>query len=137
MKKVKIAFWMVILGFLALLVYQNKDFFLSEHSLGINLYFFQKNTPDLPNAVLFAIFFLSGWLIAYFFSLFDRYKANKTIKNLNYQIASYQGTLDQMKQEIQALKPMPVAQRPEPPEGGASDEQLPKSDDAQNPQSSI
>lgn len=136
MRKVKIAFGIIILGFLAVLFYQNKDYFLSEHSLGIHLYFAKKTFPSFPNAVLFAIFFLAGWLIAYFFSLFDRYKASKSIKALKNEIASNQDSLAQVKREVEALKPVPGESVPEMPDGAAG-EHSSGSDAAQPPQSTI
>ena len=104
MKKVKIGFWIIIAGFFGLLVYQNQDFFLSKHSLGINLLFTEGRSKEILNAILFAVFFLSGWLIAYFFGLFDRFKANRTIKGLEQTIKSHHDIIAQMKQEVEGLK---------------------------------
>ena len=39
MKKVKLAFWIVILVLFGLLIYQNQPYFLSKHSLSLNIYF--------------------------------------------------------------------------------------------------
>jgi lysylphosphatidylglycerol synthetase-like protein (DUF2156 family) len=135
MRKVKITFWVIILGFLTVLFYQNKDYFLSGHSLGIDLYFTQKTFPNLPNAVLFAVFFGAGWLIAYFFSLLNRYKASKTIKALKAEIASNQDSLAQVKREVEALKPVPDESVPEMPDGATGEHSSPGSDAAQPPQS--
>ena len=80
MKKVKIAIWVIILVFLAVFVYQNKIFFMDKQSLGLQLPFLKPvHTPELPNAILFLVFFLTGFLIAYFFSLYDRFKSKKVI----------------------------------------------------------
>lgn len=104
MKKVKAAFWIVIAGFFGLLVYQNQAFFLAKQSLSINLLFTEGRTKEILNAIYFAIFFMAGWLIAYFFGLFDRFKANRTIKGLEQTIKSHHDTIGQMKQEVEALK---------------------------------
>ena len=104
MKKVKIAFWIIVIGFFALVVYQNQDFFLSKHSLGLNLYVKAYRTVALPNAVLFAGFFLIGWLIAYAFGLAERYKTGKANKSLKSTIASQQDAISAMKKDIDALK---------------------------------
>ena len=104
MKKVKLVLWIIIIGFFGLAVYQNQDFFLSRHSLGINLYFSAYRTLELPNAVLFAAFFLIGWLIAYIFGLSDRYQASRTIKSLRQTATDQQVALDALKTDIAALK---------------------------------
>jgi len=110
MKKVKVAFWILIAGFFGLLIYQNQEFFLSKHSLGINLIFTEGRSKEILNAVLFAIFFVAGWLIAYFFGLFDRFKASRTIKGLEQTIKSHHDTVAQMKKEVEALKPSGTVQ---------------------------
>ena len=55
MKKVKIAFWIVVFGFIGLVIFQNKDFFMSESRLMIDLGFFYYETPFLANAIFFGI----------------------------------------------------------------------------------
>lgn len=105
MKKIKLVLWIVIVGFFGLAVYQNQDFFLSRHSLGINLYFSAYRTLELPNAVLFAAFFLIGWLIAYIFGLSDRYQSSRTIKALRQTTTDQQYALDALKKDIASLKP--------------------------------
>jgi hypothetical protein len=139
MKAIKIALTIVVFGFLAALFFQNKEFFLSQHSLGMNLYFAQKQIPALPNVVLFVIFFLFGWLIAYFFSLFDRFKSNRTIKNLKSQIASYRDDLDQLKREVDLHKASRAQQPAMTPEAVSGErpsvEPSAEADDAQTPQS--
>ena len=104
MKKLKVVFWVIVLGFLALIIFQNQDFFMTKHSLVINLYFSKYFTPELHNAVLFLAFFFAGLLIAYFFSLFPQFKANKTIKNQNATISTQEQQLNHLKMEVEALK---------------------------------
>ena len=88
MKKVKIAFWIVVFGFVGLVIYQNKDFFMAKSQLVLNLGFFYYETPFLANAIYFVAFFLVGILISYFFSLFKHFKDAKTIKSLKAKEAS-------------------------------------------------
>jgi NADH:ubiquinone oxidoreductase subunit 5 (subunit L)/multisubunit Na+/H+ antiporter MnhA subunit len=104
MKKVKLTFWILIIGLLALLVYQNQTYFFSQYSLGINLGFFKRVSPDIYNLVIIAAFFCFGLLIAYISSLFDKFKAKKTIKELKSASKSHQDTITQMRQEVDALK---------------------------------
>jgi uncharacterized integral membrane protein len=88
MRKVKFALWIIVLGFVGLIIGQNWEFFKTENSLLINLFFTQYETPFLANAVFFVGFFLAGVLISYFFSLFKHYKDAKTIKALKAKESS-------------------------------------------------
>ena len=82
MKKVKFAFWIVVFGFVGLIIFQNREFFLSESRLILNLSFYYYETPFLPNAIFFVALFLVGILISYFLGLFKHFKNAKTIKIL-------------------------------------------------------
>lgn len=104
MKKAKIAFWLILIAFLALLAYQNWDFFMSRHGLHINLFVVKYTTPKLQNAVLFLIFFFAGLLIAYFFTLFERFKSKKTIKSLNNSVELSQKMVEELQKEVSLLK---------------------------------
>jgi len=106
MKKAKIAFWAILIGFMVLLAYQNWDFFMSEHhSLRLNLYVTDEfSTPELQNAIFFLMFFLAGLLISYFITLFERFKLKKTIKTLNAALEVNQKLLDELKNENLLLK---------------------------------
>jgi len=81
MKKAKIAFWLILIAFMALLAYQNWDFFMSEHHLRLDLFVIDEfSAPELPNAILFLIFFFAGFLISYFITLPKRFKLKKMVK---------------------------------------------------------
>jgi hypothetical protein len=67
MKKVKIAFWIVVFGFIGLIIFQNKEFFMAESRLMIDLGFFYYETPFLANAIFFVAFFLDGYFDLLFF----------------------------------------------------------------------
>lgn len=105
MKKVKIVFWVIVLVFAAVFVYQNKIFFMAKQSLSLKLPFLEVyHTPELPHAVIFLVFFLTGFLIAYFISLYERFKSKKTIKNLNTAAASQLEELATLKSELESLQ---------------------------------
>ena len=105
MKKVKIAFWLIILVFAGVFVYQNKIFFMAKQSLSLTLPFLKTlHTPELHHAVLFLVFFLTGFLIAYFFGLYDRFKSKKTIKSLNAADTAQQDELTALKRELESLR---------------------------------
>ena len=114
MKKAKIVFWIIIVAFTAVFIYQNKIFFMAKQSLSLKLPFLKiYHTPELPLAVIFLVFFLTGFLIAYFFSLYDRFKSKKTIRNLNTAAASQLEELATLKGELDALRGAPSGQSTE------------------------
>ena len=104
MKKAKLVLWLIIIGFIGLVIFQNKGFFLTRQSFGVNLLFFNYRTPEIYSAILFVAFFLFGALIAYFFSLFERFRTNKTIKALNTAVTGYQQSVTALKAEVAGLK---------------------------------
>ncbi len=133
MKKAKIFFWLIVFGFIALIIYQNRSFFLATQSLGINLFFKAYRTPEIPNAVLFVAFFLIGVFLTYIFCLFDKFKANKTIKQLRQSLDSCQKTMETLKNDLESIKNQRQAGPPE--QNDASDESPPTDDNAENEQS--
>jgi uncharacterized integral membrane protein len=105
MKKATLTIWVIIFGFIALVIFQNQTFFLAKNSFRLNLGIFKEYlSPELPNAVVFIIFFFFGVIIAYLFSFSARFKAKRTIKKLNTTIAAQINELSDLKGEINTLK---------------------------------
>jgi len=119
MKKVKIAFWLVVFGLVGLVIYQNKDFFLSESRLTFNLGFFYYETPFLANAIFFVALFLVGILISYFLSLFKHFKDAKIIKTLRAKeislveaVSALEKQLSTQKGSAEPVPAIPVEDKP-------------------------
>ncbi|MBW2614158.1 MAG: LapA family protein [Deltaproteobacteria bacterium] len=104
MKNAKIAFWVILFGLIGLILYQNREFYMSRQSLGVDLMFFNYQTPEIHNAILFLGFFFIGLLVAYFFSLLERFNARKTIKNLSDSLRASEKILEALKAENDLLK---------------------------------
>ena len=105
MKKIKIALWVIIFAFISLVMFQNKVFFMAKQSFDINLYFIDNYaTPEIYNAILFFAFFAVGLLVAYFFSLFSKFKSHKIIKDLKSSVTSSMQQMSVLKQELDSLK---------------------------------
>ena len=104
MKKVKIALWIIIFGFIGLIIFQNRGFFMSERSMMLDLGFFYYETPFLANAIFFVAFFLAGMLISYFSSLFKHYKDAKTIKTLKAKETSLVETVSSLEKQLSVAK---------------------------------
>ncbi len=104
MKKVKIAFWIIVFGFVGLLIFQNRGFFMSESRLMLDMGFFYYETPFLANAVFFVAFFLVGVLISYFFGLFKQFKDAKTIRTLKAKEATLVDAVSSLENQLSAAK---------------------------------
>jgi uncharacterized membrane protein YciS (DUF1049 family) len=107
MKKLKFVFWLVLVGFFALLVYQNLGFFSAKNSLQINMGVYQRSTPELTNGVIIAGFVGIGvfiMLVFYFSSRYTVYKAKKTIKELKSDLENRTSAVAGLKEELEALK---------------------------------
>ena len=105
MKKATLIIWAIIFGVIALLIFQNQDFFMASKSLRINLGILEEyHTPEMPSAILFLLFFLIGVLIAYLFSLSARFKARRMIKKLNASNASLKSDNEELRRENNSLK---------------------------------
>lgn len=107
MKNIKMIFWVVILVFIGLIFFQNKEFFIGGQSFGVNLWFQSYHTPELPNGVYFLIFFLAGLLISYVSNLFTRFKHAKTVKSLNNTIKASQDQISSLEHELLSFKTVP------------------------------
>jgi uncharacterized integral membrane protein len=122
MRKVKIVLWIILLGIIAIIFLSNKEYFFQEKkSIQIILpYITTYKFKEMPSAVYFFVFFVLGFLIAYFISLSERFKSKKTIKNLNAAATSQLQEISTLKKEIDTLKasaadtktPEPEAQNP-------------------------
>ena len=124
MKNVKIAFWVILFAFIGLVLYQNREFYMSQHSLGIDLFVFDAyRTPEVPNAILFLGFFFAGLIIAYFFSLLERFNSRKTIKSLTESLRVSEKMLDALKAENEGLKGTGEDKPPAPEDSSQEDAQ--------------
>ncbi len=88
MKKVKLAFWLILLGLLGVVGWQNRPFFLDKQGIGIDYFFGSIHIPELQIALYFLIFFLAGLLIAYFSSLSEQFMARRTIRQLTNELTT-------------------------------------------------
>lgn len=105
MKKATLIIWAIIFVFIALVIFQNQTFFMTKHSLRLNLGVINEyHTPELPIAVVFIFFFFSGLVIAYLFNFSTRFKARRTAKKLNAAIATHQDEVSGLKRELDSLK---------------------------------
>ena len=93
MKKGKLAFLIVFIGFFATLFLQNKEFFMMKKEIGINLWVAAYQTP--PVFVLFIVlaFFLIGLLTGFFSSLPKLIRFKREIKSLTADLKTQRDKL--------------------------------------------
>jgi hypothetical protein len=104
MKKLKITIWVVLLGFVVIMVFQNQDFFLGKQSLRINLLVTNYRTPEIYNLVLSFVCFIGGLLLGSYFILLDRLKFNKKIKMLKTKNDSHLAEITALQKELDSLR---------------------------------
>jgi hypothetical protein len=126
MKQFKIILLVIVLGSISLIIYQNLDFFSHREMLGMNLYFWQYESQQLTNGVLFFALFLIGFLLSYFSSLSVRFKANKKIKALNSINDSQQEMIEALKNKLEVFQKVPDA---------SGEESLQSEGSSENPES--
>jgi hypothetical protein len=122
MKKLKLVLWVVLIGFLGLVVYQNYPFFTETNVLKINLIFYQVQTPAMTNGAIIASFVGVGVLIMLLFycsSRYEGYRSKKTIAQLEQTIESRSGEMAELKRQVDLLKQPPEAAPALPIEGEA------------------
>jgi len=110
MGNLKTGLWIVIVGFVVLLFFQNQEVFLAKRTLRIDLLFAKYQSPELPDVLLFICTFAIGYLISYFVNLSSRFKFKKLIKQLNSTLDAQQKELTGLKSEIDGLKAASVEQ---------------------------
>lgn len=98
MKNIKLAFWVIFIGFIVLLLFQNQNIIVAKQSFKLDLMVTDEyHTPELSNGIIYFACLLAGFFSAFFAGLADRFKFKKNIKNL-------QTANDSQLKEIAALK---------------------------------
>lgn len=119
MKKLKYAFWLIVIAFIAVVISQNWEYVTTPHVLKLNLFIYNKLIPPLTNGAIIAICVGIGVMIMmlfYFASRYENYRANKTIKALRLAMEESQKSISHLQQEVELLKggsPVSPAENPE------------------------
>ena len=117
MKKVKLIFWLLILGGMALVVYQNQGYFLETRQvLRLDLKAFPEyQSPSLPLVAFHLLFFLFGLLVAFLFGALGRWRRRKAISRLTGEATAQRNEIEAMRTELAQLKGVPMAGQPAGP----------------------
>lgn len=112
MKKFKLLLWLIVLGLIALVVYQNLEVLMTQHDLSVDLGV-KKIDYNLHLGVMLLGLFLAGLLVAYFFSLAHRFKARKTIRKLNEELTIERKKVAELESQIRKDAPPAPSATPE------------------------
>ena len=126
MKTIKYIWWLIILSFIGIFVYQNIDYFMTTTALKIDLKIASWNwtLPELQNIAYFGICFLLGIILSSIRGFVIRLGLKKEIKTKDASIASFKEKLTSLKSELEVfqhdpyinkeLKKEPIIEQPEP-----------------------
>ncbi len=103
-KKGKIIFWIIFFVLGLILYFQNQGFFMTEHKLGLNLFFYDFNPSPMPMVLYVIGFFFMGFIIAFFFGLIDKFRTKKIIQDLNMKLDEQNKLLTSQKKEVDRLR---------------------------------
>jgi len=122
MNKAKLIIWLLVLGFMGLVVFQNEGYFLNaEQSLRLNLGVFPEyHSPQLPVVFIHLVFFIFGLIVAYGFGLPERLRNRKAIKRLTTAAAKQDKAMAELNTELARIKGEP----PPPAQGGAAESSI-------------
>jgi len=109
MKKVKLILWLLVLGFMGLVIFQNEGYFLdTEQTLRLNLWVFPEyHSPKLPMVYFDLVFFVYGLLVAYFFGLPERFRSRRAIKRLTTADTKREKAMAELNTELARIKGEP------------------------------
>jgi uncharacterized integral membrane protein len=110
MNKTKLVIWLIILGFMGLVMYQNEEhFFSTSQSLRLNLGIIPEyRSAELPLLVFYLVFFVFGLLVAFIFALPEKMRKRRSLKHLAAVAADREAEANALKTELARLKGEPL-----------------------------
>lgn len=103
MKQLKLILWIIFIGILGLIVFQNLEYLLQKQSLLFNFYVSEPyQSPPLPNAVWFLACLVIGFLISYFSGLVEKYKSGKIQKELRSKLDSQIDMISKLRSQLES-----------------------------------
>jgi len=122
MKKVRLLIWILIVALVAVVIYQNRAFFLgTKQSLAVDLPYTHYQSREVELVIIFGIFFAAGLLVGLYFMVARGLKRNKIIKSLKAQVKEQTEKTVVLEEELRALRGDPML----PDSPAATDPALP------------
>ncbi|MBF0378059.1 MAG: hypothetical protein HQK72_11325 [Desulfamplus sp.] len=106
MKKFKLTLGLLVIIFVALVIYQNRAYFFAKQALSLVLVpeKFQWTAPAIENVAYLGGCLIIGVLIAGYVGLVSKFRSMKNIKQLNKTILSQTDTIESLKAELETFK---------------------------------
>jgi len=138
MKLIKTLFWLIILGLLCTLIYQNLDYFMAPSALHIDLKVstWQWTIPALPLIAYWGICFGLGLLITGMKGLFTAFRLGREIKAQDKQVTTLKQEINDLKIKLAVFVHDPYIKRDMEQKGGEKTVEKSPADDTQNHQAS-
>ncbi|WP_299978873.1 LapA family protein [Desulfobacula sp.] len=113
MKKIKYLLWLIILGLLGILIYQNLDYFMTTRALKFDLKIASWNwtIPELQNIAYFGICFLLGLILAGLKGFVVKLRLKKEIKTKDAAAASLKEQVNTLKTELEVFQHDPYIKK--------------------------
>ncbi|MFZ0240382.1 MAG: LapA family protein [Desulfobacterales bacterium] len=128
MKKVRLLVWILIIALAAVVIYQNRGFFLdTKQSLAVDLPYTHYQSREVELVIIFGIFFAAGLLVGLYFLMSRGLKRNKVIKSLKAQVKAQTEKMVVLEEELRALRGDPML----PDTSVATDPALPEANSTQ------
>ncbi len=109
MKKFKAFIVLLVVIFVALVVYQNRTYFFTKQALSLSLGVetWHWTAPEIANAYYFGGCFLIGMLVTGYMGLMSKMRSRKTIKGLNTTLNTHLQTIETLHMELDKFKSDP------------------------------
>lgn len=106
MRKGKLVLWLLILGAIGLVVFQNEAYFMeTQQVLRLNLKAIPEyQSPSLPLVAFHLLFFIFGLVVAYLFGALDRWRRRKAITRLTAENSVQRQEMEALRSELARLK---------------------------------
>jgi len=113
MKKLKIAFWVIIVIILFVFGYHNSEFFMTNQSLDLKYGFGEYKTPELPIVVLWIFFLALTVGIWFIYTLPKRLKTKKEMQQMHDVEISHLKEIAALRRRIDAYQSQAAADEDE------------------------
>ncbi|MBF0200290.1 MAG: hypothetical protein HQK66_03070 [Desulfamplus sp.] len=109
MKKFKVFMVLLVVVFVALVIYQNREYFFTKQALSLNLGVETWNwtAQEVENVYYYAGCVVIGLLIAAYFALISKFRTGRKIKSLNSTITTQLKTIENLQNELDKFRSDP------------------------------
>jgi len=106
MKTIKYILWLIILGLLGILIYENLDYFMTGVALKFDLKVasWSWTIPELQNIAYFGICFLLGIILMGFKWVVTNFRLKKEIKTKDAAVATLKEQVNKLKTELEVFQ---------------------------------